>query len=47
MRYPEKIAFTKDYKIATNIPERLVIREGEDKAVEVDPEKVRKEYIVF
>jgi Ni,Fe-hydrogenase III small subunit len=43
MRYPEKITFTKDYKIATNVPERLVIREGEDKAVEVDPEKVRKE----
>src|ERR1035437_751902 len=43
MRYPEKITFTKDYKIATNVPERLIIREGEDKAVEVDPEKVRKE----
>lgn len=43
MRYPEKITFTKDFKIATNVPERLVIREGEDKEVEVDPEKVRKE----
>ena len=43
MRYPEKINFTKDYKLASNIPERLIIREGEDKPVEVDPEKVRKE----
>jgi len=43
MRYPEKITFTKDYKLASNIPERLIIREGKDKPVEVDPEKVRKE----
>ena len=43
MRYPEKITFTKDYKLASNIPERLIIREGEDKPVQVDPEKVRKE----
>ena len=43
MHFPEKITFTKDYKLASNIPERLIIREGEDKPVEVDPEKVRKE----
>jgi len=43
MRFPEKITFTKNYKLATNDHDRLVIREGEDKAVEVDPEKVRKE----
>ena len=43
MRFPEKITFTKDYKIATNDPERMVIVEGEDKPVEVDPEMVRKE----
>ena len=43
MRFPEKISFTKDYKLATNVADRLIIREGEDKAVEVDPEQVRKE----
>ena len=43
LRFPDKITFTKDYKLATNIPERLIIREGEDTPVEVDPEKVRKE----
>ncbi|MDP4239168.1 MAG: NADH:ubiquinone oxidoreductase [Bacteroidota bacterium] len=41
--YPEKITFTKDYKLASNDPERLIIREGENKAVEVNPETVRKE----
>jgi Ni,Fe-hydrogenase III small subunit len=43
MRFPEKITFTKDYKLASNVPDRLIIREGEDKTVEVDPDKVRKE----
>ncbi len=43
MLFPEKITFTKDYKMGTNVPERLFIREGEDKAVEVDPNRVRKE----
>ncbi|MDD4970371.1 MAG: NADH:ubiquinone oxidoreductase [Paludibacter sp.] len=43
MRFPEKITFTKDYKLASNVPDRLIIREGEDKPVEVDPDKVRKE----
>jgi len=43
LRFPEKITFTKDYKLASNDPDRLIIREGEDKTVEVDPDKVRKE----
>lgn len=43
MRFPKKISFTKDYKLASNVLDRLIIREGEDKAVEVDPEQVRKE----
>jgi Ni,Fe-hydrogenase III small subunit len=41
--FPGKISFTKDYKIATNEQERLIIREGEDKPVEVNPATVRKE----
>ena len=43
MRFPEKITFTKDYKLATNVPERLIITEGTDQPVEVDPELVRNE----
>ncbi|MBV5281294.1 MAG: NADH:ubiquinone oxidoreductase [Paludibacter sp.] len=43
MRFPEKISFTKEYKIASNERERLIITEGEDKAIEVNPDTVRKE----
>lgn len=43
MRFPNKIQFTKDYKISTNERSRLVVNEGEDKQVEVNPETVRKE----
>jgi len=42
-RFPNKIKFTTDYKISTNERERLIIKEGEDKPVEVNPETVRKE----
>lgn len=42
-QFPEKITFTTDYKISTNIRERLIIKEGEDKPIEVDPDKVRKD----
>ncbi len=41
--FPNKIAFTTDYKISTNERERLIIKEGEDHAVEVNPATVRKE----
>jgi Ni,Fe-hydrogenase III small subunit len=43
MRFPNKIKFTKDYKLSTNDPERLIIKEGEDKPVEVNPDLVRSE----
>ena len=43
LQFPEKIHFTTDYKISTNDRERLIIQEGEDKPVEVNPEIVRKE----
>jgi Ni,Fe-hydrogenase III small subunit/NAD-dependent dihydropyrimidine dehydrogenase PreA subunit len=43
MRFPEKIKFTTDYKISTNERERLIVKEGEDRPVEVNPETVRKE----
>lgn len=43
MRFPEKIRFTNDYKISANERESLIIKEGEDKPVEVNPESVRSE----
>lgn len=43
MRFPEKITFTKEYKIASNERDRLIIKEGEDKPIEVNPDTVRKE----
>lgn len=43
MRFPEKITFTKDYKTSSNERHRLVIVEGEDKPIEVNPATVRKE----
>ena len=42
-QFPEKITFTTDYKIATNERDRLIIKAGDDKPVEVNPEKVRDE----
>jgi Ni,Fe-hydrogenase III small subunit len=44
---PGKIRFTNDYKIASNVRERLSIEAGRDQAVLLDPEKVRKEIRTF
>jgi Ni,Fe-hydrogenase III small subunit/NAD-dependent dihydropyrimidine dehydrogenase PreA subunit len=43
MRFPNKIRFTSEYKISTNERARLIVKEGEDKLVEVNPETVRSE----
>jgi Ni,Fe-hydrogenase III small subunit len=43
IHFPEKVSFTKEYKIASNERERLIVKEGEDKPIEVNPETVRKE----
>jgi Ni,Fe-hydrogenase III small subunit len=43
LRFPEKIKFTTDYKISANERESLIIKEGEDNPVTINPEKVRKE----
>jgi Ni,Fe-hydrogenase III small subunit len=43
MRFPEKIHFTTDYKISANERESLVIQEGDEKAIAINPSKVRKE----
>jgi len=41
--FPTKISFTKEYKISTNERERLIISEGMDSPIEVNPATVRKE----
>lgn len=41
--FPNKINFTTDYKIATNERERLIIKEGDDKPVELNADLIRKE----
>src|SRR6266700_1713393 len=41
--YPDKIKFTKDYKMATNDREGLSIKEGEGNAVELNAELIRSE----
>jgi Ni,Fe-hydrogenase III small subunit len=41
--FPDKIRFTKDYKISSGMREGLIIPEGRDEPVTVDPEGVRKE----
>lgn len=43
MRYPEKISFTADYKISSNERESLIVKEGNEKQVTINPAKVRKE----
>jgi Ni,Fe-hydrogenase III small subunit len=44
---PGKIRFTNDFKISTNVRERLVIVAGNEMPVRLDPEKVRKEIRSF
>jgi Ni,Fe-hydrogenase III small subunit len=43
LRFPEKVSFTKDFKISANTLEGLIVREGEDKLIELAPELVRPE----
>jgi Ni,Fe-hydrogenase III small subunit len=43
LRFPEKISFTKEYKIAANNRNSLILKEGEDIPIEINPEIVRKE----
>jgi Ni,Fe-hydrogenase III small subunit len=43
IRFPEKIAFTKEYKMSANERDRLIIKEGENKPVELNPDLIRPE----
>jgi len=41
--FPEKIHFTKDFKISTNQRDRLIISEGDTNPISINPDLVRKE----
>jgi Ni,Fe-hydrogenase III small subunit len=41
--FPGKIHFTTDYRLASNIREKLIISEGEVQPVRLDPDHIRKE----
>lgn len=41
--YPNKIRFTPDYKIATNVREKLIVWEGDHKTIDLDESKIRGE----
>lgn len=41
--YPDKIQFSRDYKMATNARDRLVIKEGEESPIILDAGIIRKE----
>lgn len=43
IQFPEKICFTTDYKLASNIREQLIKQEGDESPILVDPDKIRKE----
>lgn len=43
LAFPNKIKFTKDYKISTNERNRLIIKEGDDQFVTLNAELIRKE----
>lgn len=41
--FPQKIQFTTDYKMSVNDRETLVIKEGQDNPIILNPDKVRRE----
>jgi Ni,Fe-hydrogenase III small subunit len=42
--FPEKIVFTTDYKLSTNVRERLIVKEGIDQPIELDKSIIPKEF---
>jgi len=39
--FPEKIKFTQDYKISSNIRENLIVKEGETNLISLEKDKIR------
>lgn len=42
-KFPDKIKFTKDYKLSSNTPEGLIVTEGIDKSIILDESLIRPE----
>lgn len=47
LKFPEKINFTKDYKIASNTLEGLIVTEGVDRPIQLDESLIRPEIRKF
>jgi Ni,Fe-hydrogenase III small subunit/ferredoxin-like protein FixX len=47
IKFPNKIKFSSDYKISTNDPSSLIIKEGVDKTIELNPDLIREEISSF
>ena len=47
IKFPDKIKFTTDYKISTNDPSSLIVTEGVDKEIELNPYLIRQEISLF
>ncbi|MBB3186862.1 NADH:ubiquinone oxidoreductase [Microbacter margulisiae] len=43
IQFPEKIRFTKDYKLSSNTRNQLIIEEGIEQPITLDADKIRKE----
>ena len=41
VQFPEKIQFTKDYHLASNSREKIIIKEGEEKNISIDESLIR------
>ena len=47
IQFPGKITFTKDYKISSNDRSLLIVREGDVKTIEMNPDLIRSEIHQF
>ncbi len=45
--FPEKVKFTTDYKLSSNVRSNLIITENQDKPIEYNPQLIRKEITDF
>jgi Ni,Fe-hydrogenase III small subunit len=43
VQFPNKVSFTKEYKLSTNDRERLIIKEGDDNPIRLNTEQIRTE----
>jgi len=43
IQFPEKIVFTNDYKLSVNERERLIIKEGDNQGIGLNPDLIRSE----